>query len=297
MILTPQFSAAKLAQVIGFNNQLYIKREDLHRLGSHKGRSLPVVINHYAEQGMVKFVISSSGNAARAAALYIKEYNQGHQNKPLYLHIFVGKKIPLHKLKFLTNELNEFITLEQVENPKQEAFQMDKEGKAKFLRASTDDTALLGYNELAKELAEIKNLDAIFIPTSSGTGALGLHLAFKNLILNPQIHIVQTDSCHPIAGALYEKKPEYAPAMPSIAGAIVDNIAHRKDQVLDAIASSKGYGWIVSNNEIREAVHLIKDTTNLDISPNSALALAGLIKAQRAGWRFKGTVVLIFTGE
>ena len=296
MILTPQFQALKLAQSVGLSFPLYIKREDLHPYHSHKGRSIPLMIDKYIAEGWRNFVISSSGNAALCALLYIKEHNLAHENQKINLHILVGKKIPLHKLKYLTDELNENITLKQTENPKQEAFQIDKDGTAKFLRQSTDDTALLGYTNLANELAEIKDLGAVFVPTSSGTCALGLHLGFKKIGINPQIHIVQTDACSPIAGAIYEKNIRHN-QMPSLASAIVDNVALRKEAVLEALKESGGYGWVANNNEIRDAVRLIKQTTNLEISPNSALSLVGLIKALQVGYKIKGVTVLLFTGE
>ena len=71
--VTPLEAYPKLAKAIGVN-RLYFKREDLHPYGSHKGRSIPVMIDKYFKAGDRRFANSSSGNAALAAAKYIKEW-------------------------------------------------------------------------------------------------------------------------------------------------------------------------------------------------------------------------------
>ncbi len=294
-MITSQTKHQKLAKTLGLEAPLYFKREDLHPLGSHKGRSIPHMIDTYLKQGKIDFVISSSGNAALAAGLYIKKYNRMHKNK-LTLQIFVGEKIDKEKEKTLTKVLSKNITLIKSKNPKQSAFQIDKTGKAKILRQSTDDIALFGYKQLALELSKIKNLSAIFIPTSSGTTAQGLHAAFKKLKLNPQIHIVQTSACHPIA-INFSPTRCYTTTKKSIAGAIVDNIAHRKEIVIADIKNSHGFGWIADDQQIKDIIKLIEQTEKIKLSPNSALAVVGLTQAIKSNWRFDGPAVCLITGK
>lgn len=290
-IITLQEAHPKLAQELGVS-EIILKREDLHPLGSHKGRSIPVMIDEYFKQGVCDFVISSSGNAALAAARYINELNQENQNK-FSLKIFVGKNINQEKLENLKKELSEQVEIKQVDNPKQQAFGLDKEGEAKFLRQSTDDLALEGYKELAGELEQIKNLSAIFIPTSSGTTAqaLGELLADKNI----QIHIVQTPSCCPIAVEF--DRTGMGKSMTSLADAIVDQIAHRKKQVVEIIKESNGFGWVAQDSEINSAVNLIKENTDFEVTANGALGVAGLKKVLEEGWKFSGTVCCLVGGK
>ena len=305
-MLTPQPQAKHLAKALGLNTELYLKREDMHLHGSHKGRSIPVMIEKYIRLGQHSFCISSSGNAAISAAMFVKEHNAKPQNSKLNLKIFVGNNVSEEKFKIIKSLLSSSVLAQRTSNPKQSAFQMDKDGLAKNLRQSTDDTALTGYASLAKELAEIKNLNAVFIPTSSGTTAQALYEEFKKLSpygespkggdLNPQIHIVQTDACHPIAAATHPFLIKTSTA-PSIAGAIVDNVAHRKEKVVAALKSSKGNAWVCGNKEIKNAVALTKKTEKITISPNSALAVVGLAQAIQNSWRFEGPVVCILTGR
>jgi len=271
---------------------VYLKREDLHKYGSHKGRSIPLMIKKYAKEGVRDFVISSSGNAAIAAALGTQNHNRNNPDKQVTLRIFVGNQIPENKLSKLQELTDDSITVEQCERPKQQAFQIDKEGSATFLRQSTDDLALEGYVSLAEDLLKIPNLKAVFVPTSSGTTALALAQTFLEKESGVQVHIAQTTSCSAIAQ--HFDTPDSKEQ--SIAGAIVDNVAHRKADVIEAIEKTKGSGWILTNDQIKEARKLIKDTTNIDISTNSSLSVAALQKAKAADWSWDGPVVCLVTG-
>lgn len=285
---TPQLPHPKLSALLGIPNEIWLKREDEHHYLSHKGRSIPIMIEHYAKSGQSNFVISSSGNAALAGALYIQTHNRNHPEKQLTLKIFVGKKIPAKKLAAITSLTDEYISVEQISNPKQSAFTAEKSG-AIWLRQSTDDTALTGYEELAGELARIPNLSAVFIPTSSGTTAVGLHLGFKKLGTNPQIHIVQTPACHPFV--LSEEKGN------SLADAITDKVAHRREGIKGTIKESDGDSWIASDEEIRAAQKIILDSAETKTSPNGILGVSGLIQAIKKGRKFSGPIVCIITGN
>lgn len=295
-MLTPQTPAKQLAKKIGLTVPLYLKREDLHPHGSHKGRSIPPMIKKYYQDGWNSFCISSSGNAAISAAVTVNEYNKKNKNKKLKLNIFVGKNINAAKLQVLKKLANKNIILKKSANPKKSAFQMEKNKLAKNLRQSTDDLALVGYGALAKELARMKNLGAIFIPASSGTTAQGLREAFRQLKINPQIHIAQTPQVHPLADAFFDV---YTPAKSgrSLAEAIVDKTAHRREKVAEALKSSHGHAWICEDEEIKNAIKLAEKTENIIVSPNSALALAALLKALKSGWEFTGAIVCVLTGQ
>lgn len=285
-MLTPQLQAKQLAEALGLKTELYLKREDLlEPYGSHKGRSIPTMVEHYTNQGQNNFCISSSGNAALAAIYAIKDSGDSS------LHIFVGKHIPKKKLEMLKEAIgdNKNITIEQVEKPKQMAFKMDKEGKAKNLRQSTDDLALVGYETLAKELAEINDLAAVFIPTSSGTTAQGLYNGFKKLGLNPEIHIVQTPACHPLIDSSITGT--------SIANAIVDKIGYRKAAIQKVLEDSNGGAWIAEDKDILEIISLVKEKEGIDISESSALSLVGLKLAIKKNREFTGPVVCLITGR
>jgi threonine dehydratase len=159
------------------------------------------------------------------------------------------------------------------------------------LRQSTDDTALIGYESLAEELAEA---GTIFIGTSSGTTAQALAGYFIKNKLPIQVHIVQTSSCHPMSDAfgMYEGPDER-----SDADAIVDITAQRKIALVPLIEKTGSRGWFATNENIRTAQELVKKHTGLDISTNSALSVAGAIQAAYAGHEIKGPVICIICGD
>jgi threonine synthase len=293
---TPTVDASNLSKELNLQN-LYLKREDQHEYGSHKGRSIPTMMMHYIRNDQRKFVVSSSGNAAIAAIRKTKEFNQNNEDE-VQLKIFIGKKINQQKKELLAEEIGNTknIELKQKERPKKEAFQTNKDNEdVVFLRQSTDEAAAFGYHELADELDQILNLKSVFVPTSSGTTAQGIKEGFKVLKQAPEIHIVQTEYCHPMAEEFddhFSSQDEK-----SAADAIVDKVAHRKTQVVNAVKDSGGSGWIVSNEEIKQAQKLTKQKENIDISPNSALSIAGAKKAKENGWSWGGAVCCLICGR
>lgn len=291
---TPQQTYPALAEALGIP-EIYLKREDLHPYGSHKGRSIPLMMKLHIKEGKQHFAISSSGNAALAAILAAQNHNRNNPANKVTLDVYIGKHIDEKKKKILLDAIDDTaITLHQVERPKQTVFQKEKEGVITSLRQSTDDTALQGYHELAREIDKIPDLAAIFIPTSSGTTAQGIAEAFDELNNRPQIHIVQTTACHPIAK---EFDTYFSASESSIAGAIVDAIAHRKQALIQKIHQTHGFGWIISDEEITDTQELIKKHTGLSLSTNSALSVAGLRKAVGQGRSFSGPVVCMVGGK
>lgn len=272
---TPLETYPELAKKLGIS-EVYFKREDLHPYGSHKGRSIPYMIDHYKNQGKTRFAVSSSGNAARAAMEYIKE------SPELYLTVFIGQHIDPIKEKMLHEyAVADNITLTKVDRPQQALFELVKSAGVISLRQSTDDTALLGYKTLSEEL---QDADAVFVPTSSGTLALALALQ-----TNAHVHAVQTTVCNPFTSPFdteFEKEDE------SLAGAIVDRVGQRKNDLIPRLSG----GWVISNEEIMDAIRIVKETTDLDISPNSALSVAGLMKTIKNGFAAPKKVVCMITG-
>jgi threonine synthase len=290
-LVTPNEQHLDLAKALNFKD-LYFKREDLHPYKSHKGRSLPVMIDWYYRAGDRRFAVSSSGNAALASALYIKEMNLTNTDKAS-LDIFVGNHIDSNKLERLKVLADDNIKVISKERPIQALTLAVQEG-ARSLRQSMDDVALLGYESLSEELLTIGNIGAVFIGASSGTAALAMARHFKSKNVPIQMHIVQTSSCHPLVDGFetYEGPDER-----SVADAITDITAQRKFDLTNLINVDGGFGWYATNEDIRAAQNLVDKNTGLKISTNSALSVVGAMHAAYRGWEIKGTVVCIICGE
>jgi threonine synthase len=294
-MVTPQTSHPELAREIGVP-ALYFKREDLHPLGSHKGRSIPHMIDEQVAQGITHFAISSSGNAALAAVRYIVKLNStgGHG---LTLSILVGKNINPSKKNWLLSEITDSrITLTETERPLQSLLNLIKGTKIASLRQSTDDSALVGYRTLAEELLAIPELSTVFIASSSGTTAQALSEHFLRLKKAVSVFIVQTAETAPLASE-FDTSGTSLPKEVSLADAIVDRVAHRKIALSEALTQTGGGAFIAENTYISSAQKLLKEKAGIDATGNGSLSLAGLLKARAAGRTFSGAVACIVTGK
>ena len=84
----------------------------------------------------------------------------------------------------------------------------------------------------------------------------------------------------------------------SLAKAIVDKTAKRKTDVIRTLQESAGWAWVISDKELKKAKKIIENNTDITgISYDSLLSIAGLLKAQKNDWKFKGAVCCLFTGK
>lgn len=293
--MTPLESYPELARAIGCDT-LYLKREDVHPYGSHKGRSIPHMIDTALAEGKRQFAISSSGNAALAAALHVAKINSTRtdvtKSAPVELDIFVGNHVSATKLARLKDLESEQIRVFRKERPLQALNQAVQEGKVS-LRQSTSDVAIEGYKSLADELLKSKDIGAVFVGTSSGTTAQALAQYFAAAKRPIQVHIVQTSSCHPIADAFqsFDGADEE-----SIADAIVDQTAYRKDAVHEEVLAGGGAAWVATNDAIYGAMDLVAKHAHIDISTNSALSVVGAMQAVALGHDIRGAIVCLICG-
>jgi threonine dehydratase len=225
--------------------------------------------------------------------MYIDKINKDRLDKVI-LDILVGQRINTKKLKKLEQFKNQYIHVTMHDRPLQTLFTITKDQNVIALRQSTDDTALLGYKELANELLEIQDLQAVFIGTSSGTTAQALSEYFESQNRKIEMHIVQTSSCYSMSSAFVDNE---APDEQSIAEAIVDHGAIRKTFLIKLIEKNGGSGWIASNEQIISSQEITKKNTDLSISTNSALSVAGLMQAVYTGRSWAGSVVCIICGD
>lgn len=292
-MITPQSDNSKLAITLGVPH-IYIKREDMHPYGSHKGRSIPRMIDHYVDLGKKRFAISSSGNAALAALRHVNKLNTAGAD--ISLDIFVGHHADSSKTSTIEAELSKGTRMEISERPLQKLLELTRMSNVVSLRQSTDDEALVGYYELAEELLEIKDLEAVFIGTSSGTTIQGLGERFAREGKNIKLFAVQTTSCHPIADE-FEEGVRIANKEISTAGAIVDKVVHRRNKVSKILHASKGGAFIANNEDIESARSLIGVHMGIEVTANGALPLAGLLRAIDKELSFKGSVAVIICGK
>ena len=247
------------------NIDAWAKLENQNPTGTHKDRSMARWISSYAAEGVRELAISSSGNSAISAAKYCDERN-------IKLYVFVSPSAPKEKFARLKGYKN--IVLAVTKTPNRDAFRLCKERGISNLRASKDDAALEGYNDIALELIEqLPRTDNIFIPTSSGATLQGIHQGY-----------VRGSTPHIKVPALFDKA--FIDENVSRATAIVDRVAHRKDRVVEIVRETGGGGFVISNNELEEAQNILSGTVLDEIGVHSVLAFAGFLK-----WREQNSQV------
>lgn len=280
--------------------RLFLKREDLHPYGSHKGRSIPHMIDFWISKGVNRFAIPSSGNAALAAVLYLKSIET-----PTELSIYCGLNIAAHKLAKLEKHADglEWIKIRKVARPLQElTVILERENLEKItvasLRQSTDENAVSGYNSLISELKQIPKLSQIFIATSSGTTATALAKG-----LSCSVNIIQTTYCHPIADLLgadlpiLEDQSDGSGDNHSLADAIVDKTAIRGKNLANSIKKLDGKAYVATNDMIKRAQKIVLAHAGISISANSALSIVGLCEMLYSGQTPEGSVVCMICGD
>lgn len=283
-------------------NELLIKREDLNPSGSHKDRSVCYMLSYYAGEGYKEFVISSSGNTAISAISY------ANKAENITLDLFLSKSLSSEKRLRLEKALGFEIGagFAQVihdkfkiffgDKPLSDAIKYANENKLLLLRGSTDDIALEGFKSIAFELFEqAEEATDIFVPTSSGTTAEGIYLGYKQLLEQekitqiPRIHIVQTTKVNPMAR---EFDKEFEDSETSLSDCIVDRVAHRRKQILDIVRETKGSGWVISDEHIKDILNVTK-SSQLRLSNEGALCLAAIQKAKSKGLKMPKPIAII----
>lgn len=272
------------------DRKVFIKREDKNPNGSFKDRSLAFQISKYYEERHKKLIISSSGNAAISAAAYCNLAK-------IDLDIFVSNRIEKEKLNKLQNfNKNNTSKIKTVisKRPKSDAIKYSKKNNIPNLRGSIDDLAAVGFETISFELfKQNPQIDAIFIPCSSGTSTVGIYNGYKHISKSvPSLHVCQTEKIHPIAK---EFDSNFTETQDSLAKAISDRVAHRKKSVINIIKETNGFGWVVSDKLLEESISMTKMLDIDNTSYNSHLSLAGYLKAIKKGQNFK-TPCLIFSG-
>jgi len=276
-----------------------LKREDQNPNGSFKDRSLAFQISNYFQKGEKSLVISSSGNAAISAVSYAKMAG-------INMHVFVSNEVSEDKIKRLElvskhgdvnndDDIEPKVTVHKSERAKSDGMKFALANNLTNLRGSTDDSAIEGFKSLGYEIGKVTDIvDSVFIPCSSGTSTLGVYRGLEELgdeLIGqfPKIHVVQTTKVNPIAR---EFDRNFEESEKSLADAIVDNVAHRKDEVVELVKKSQGSGWVISDIEILEAKELL-EAEKIFISNTAALSVAGIIKAVRSNSNINSPLALI----
>ena len=278
------------------NLKLIVKREDKNPTGSWKDRGTAYKITEMKAKRVKNGVLSSSGNAAISFLEYSRLYPQ------LKLSILVSKNINQEKLsiikKLIEGTKHELLITDQ---PRKLSVEVSAKQKIPNLRASFDDEIVKGYWSLGFEIFSlVKNQNnmksvAIFVPSSSGTALVGLvnglFIKVEEEYKMPRIFVCQTEKVHPFVEENNNETEES-----SLADAIIDSIGTRKPQISKIMNITNGKAYAISNLELVNAKKFIESKRINGLSYTSLLSIAGFLRAQEEGEKFK-EVICIASGR
>ena len=253
------------------------QREDLNTHGSHKDRSLSVQVNAYRQEGVKALCISSSGNAAIAAAAACREAG-------IPLFAFMSPNTSPGKIAAVCERDAHVILSERAIGLTRE---MSSDLGIPNLRPSVDDRALEGYKALSFYLAETgrwKDIDSIFCYTTSGSTLCGIWRGFQWLVESgwegqpPQLHAAQAGAITGVAERFGEKP---AQSGRSVIGDLGTKRTRRLGELVRSIRASNGHAWAVSDAEILKAKDWLLDH-GLSVCLESACAMAACFRAGKA---------------
>jgi threonine synthase len=283
---TPLEPAEALGAALGIPS-LRLKREDLSPTGSHKARYLSYLCSSLVASGVRQAVISSSGNAAIAAAAYTSLGG-------IRLLSLVSPRTPRVKLERLRAYPQLTVLSDRPVALLHHAVQ--NWGLAD-LRGSVNPLAPNAYRGIAPELLAEAELAGVFLFSSSGAAALGISQGFAKLLEpadRPQLHVVEGTP----GGEL--TRPWYSGSSP-LEGSHLGELGSRRSRlapaVRRAVRESGGRGWQVAARELEE-IRDLADRRSLSTSWEGIASLAAMRQAlSQPGPRRNGSWVALLTGD
>lgn len=278
---TPLTDASALAAELGLRS-LWIKREDHNPSHSHKDRGLLYQVAAHRRAGATSFVLSSSGNAAVAAARACAAH--GSQ-----LIAFVHPGTAPAKLGRLL--LSSCVVVETL-RPSNFARYAHRVFGLPDLRGTRDPLAPRGYRSLAAELVEgAPEAEAVLTFNSSGISMEGLIEGFVLLRRRPRLFAVQAGECIALARVL-DPTVTVEPRHP--AGRLgVKNPPDAQRIAMDLQAS--GGGAVVASLAGTERWTRRLADEGLDVGPEGAAVFAALDDLAQGPLR-GASVVAVMTG-
>ena len=259
----------------GAKRRIIFKREDENPAGSHKARALAYQVSYYRSKQHKTLLISSSGNAAIAAAKYCAHAG-------ITLISFIDEKTNKAKLNEIlkTGQPVIFCT-KPINFAKYAARIFDIPN----LRPSHDDLSIEPYKSIAFEIFEElgESVDAVFVFPTSASSLIGIAKGFIQLTDSlhemkkpPKVIAVQTGEITSIAKE-FAGETGAATKEAQVAGALGVKTTRRTNEAVETIRRVGGSGVIVSADEIRRADDILR-SHGITTSIEGAANFAGVIR-------------------
>lgn len=283
---TPVLSSPALDSLAG--RRLFFKCENLQHVGAFKFRGASNAVALLGEEAERGICTHSSGNHAQAVALAAKQ-----RGVPAY--IVMPETAPQVKVEGVRSHGAEITfceaTLEARETTA--AAVMERTG-ATFVHPFDDPRVVAGQGTAALELInEVGPLDAIIAPIGGGGLLSGTSITTRALLPQTRIFGAEPEGADDAARSLAAGKliPQTGP------NTICDGLLTSLSDLTYGILSEHLEDIItVSDDEVIEAMKLIRNHLDILVEPSSATVLAAVLKPEFKALRDINSLGLIISG-
>ena len=256
-----------------FNNNIFLKREDLQDVFSFKIRGAFNKMRNLSKYQLNKGVITSSaGNHAQGVALSALKLNS-------HATILMPITTPIVKVKAVRELQAEVILFgENYDESYLEALRLSREKDLTFIHPFDDPDVIAGQGTIAVEI--ISQLgdppDCIYIAVGGGGLIAGISTYIKNLWPKTKIIGVEPEDANAMSKSLQEDKIIELENV----GLFADGVAVKKVGKLTFEITKKYVDKMitVNNDEICAAIKDVFEDTRSILEPAGALSVAGMKK-------------------
>jgi threonine synthase len=291
---TPLLEAPRLGEAAGGGVRVYLKCEGFNPTGSFKDRGMTVAISKALEEGARAVICASTGNTSASAAAYAARAG---------LRAFVVVPKGAVALGKLSQAIIHGATVLMLDGSFDQALTIVKEiatTQPVTLVNSINPYRLEGQKTAAFEVVDQlgRAPDYHLIPVGNAGNITAYWRGYKEYVAVGSAKTLPRMAGFQAAGAapLVENRVIAEPR--TVATAIrIGNPASWQTAV-QAVRESEGWIDAVTDEEILQAYRLLAREEGIFMEPASAAAVAGLLKAAKAGRLENGaTCVLTLTGH
>jgi threonine dehydratase len=270
---TPVLFSEKINEIAGAS--LFFKCENLQKIGAFKARGgINAALSLPKETSKKGICTHSSGNHAQAVALAAKMLGTK-------AYIVMPKNAPIIKMEGVKQLGADLILCEPTLQARETGVLeiINKYGAA-FIHPFDNYDVIAGQATAAKELFEdYSSLQAIFAPVGGGGLLSGTGLAAHYFSPQTRVYAGEPEGAADAILSFNSGKIEKASYINTIADGL---LTHLSDKTLEIIRKTVTAIFLVSDQEIMEAMKLIFKHLKIVVEPSAAVPLAAILKHKEA---------------
>jgi len=254
-----------------YNQQIFLKKDNLQITGSFKLRGAFNKIATLIEEGKNKGVVAASaGNHAQGVALSAAHFG-------IEATIFMPESTPLNKVQGVKSYgANVVLKGTNYDEAYENAIEYAKEQELEFVHPFADDMVIAGQGSIYLEIfKEVDDLDAIIVPVGGGGLISGIATVAK--VLNPDIKVigVAASGAPAMAESFKIKKAISTKSVRTIADGIA--VKNASPMTLEYILKYVDDVITVCDDEIASAILFLLEKQKLLVEGAGAVGVAALM--------------------